>query len=147
MTPTDIQVRGGIFIPFDTNLRDVSDNFGGLGVDVLFPQEYLPNSKTYLSVDWLAKSFSGSHGNIIPVCINQKFYGKPVDGHNVYLFVGLGATFFDVYGSDTRLGARAGVGYDLSQNVFLEGTFYWSDKSNNGDVSNIGAGFYIGYRW
>ena len=147
ITPTNLQIRGGIFIPLDTNLRSVSDNFAALGVDVMFPQEFIPGSKTFLSVDWLAKSLSGAHGNIFPICINQKFYGKPYGDKMVYGFVGLGATIFDVAGSsNTVLGARGGVGVDLGPNVFLEGTLFWSDRST-GDIWNIGTGFYLGYRW
>lgn len=146
LTPSNIQIRGGIYLPFDQNLRSISDNYAAIGVDIIFPQEWIPKSKTYLSIDWLAKSLSGAHGNVFPVMINQKWYGQTYNNMLTYMFVGAGATFFDVYSSDVVFGARAGVGVDLGPNVFLEGTYYWSDESS-GNVSNIGAAFYLGYRW
>jgi hypothetical protein len=146
LTPSNVQIRGGIYLPFDTTMRGISDNYAAIGVDILFPQDWIPQSKTYLSIDWLAKSLSGSHGNVFPVCINQKWYGKTYDNMNTYIFVGAGATFFDIYASDVVFGARGGIGIDLGTNIFLEGTYYWSDAST-GNVSNIGTAFYLGYRW
>jgi hypothetical protein len=145
-TPTDIQVRGGIFIPLDSNLRKVSDNFFAIGVDIIFQQQYIANSSTYLSIDWLGKSLSGEKGNVFPICINQKFYGKSEGNKNTYAFVGIGATVFDVVSTNTVFGARAGLGMDLGESIFVEGTFFWSDRST-GNVYNIGTGFYLGYRW
>ncbi|MCX7799670.1 MAG: hypothetical protein N2109_04935 [Fimbriimonadales bacterium] len=148
VTPTNLAVRGGGFLPFDDELNDFSEGFAGIGIDIFFPQQYLPNSRTYLSIDWLGKSATGSKGNFFPICLNQRFsLGKAEEGQpGSYFFVGVGATVFDFYSTNTQFGARAGIGIDLGPHVFAEGTFFWSDTSTGG-IDGTGIGVYLGYRW
>jgi hypothetical protein len=145
-TPSNMAVRGGIFLAIDDNLRDVNDSMVAFGVDFIVQAQYLKNSTTYLSVDWLGKDLSGADVNIFPICINQKFNLGVSQGYKTYGFVGVGATIYDIDSSDTVFGARGGLGVELGPNIFAEGTLYWSDKTA-GDITNLGTGIYLGYRW
>ncbi|MFN3684304.1 MAG: hypothetical protein ACK41F_10290 [Fimbriimonadaceae bacterium] len=148
VTPTNLAVRFGGLLPIDDELNDFADGFAGVGIDVYFTQQFLANSKTYLSIDWLGKSGTGSKGNFFPICLNQKFFfGTPEEGQpGGYFFVGVGATVFDFYSTNTQFGARAGLGLDLGPNIFAEGTLFWSDTSTGG-IDGTGIGLYLGYRW
>ncbi len=148
VTPTNLAVRFGGLLPIDDELNDFSEGFAGIGIDVYFSQQYIANSKTYLSIDWLGKSGTGSKGNFFPICLNQKFFlGKTEEGQpGSYLFFGVGAMVFDFYSTNTQFGARAGFGLDLGPHIFAEGTLFWSDTSTGG-VDGTGVGVYLGYRW
>lgn len=140
--------RGGLVLPWDAPLRDVSKTMIGLGMEYSFQKQVVKNSETYVSLDWFGKSLSGTHGNIFPLCINQRFYtgASRYGTGRAYFFAGLGVTFIDVNGATDKLGARGGVGMELSQTLFAEAAAYMSGKDNGGVAGNA-LGFYVGYRF
>lgn len=145
-TPSNLQVRGGVFFPIDDDLRDIDNVMFGLGFDIIFDKQYLRNSTTYLSADWVGRTLKGDKGNFFPICINQKFQLGKKGGFDAYAFGGAGISIVDIVDSDTALTLRGGLGLDLGPSVFMEGTFYWCDKMNvNPQITGIGV--YLGYRW
>lgn len=144
--PSNLCIRGGAFFPIEDNLRDVEDIMFGLGFDVIFDQQYLKGSTTYLSVDWIGRTLKGDKGNIFPICLNQKFPLAASRGLGSYAFVGAGVSIVDINRSDSAFALRGGLGIDLGASIFAEGTFYWSDDMKNNPRAT-GIGVYLGYRW
>lgn len=145
---TGLTFRAGGFVPIDSNLRHVSDTFVGVGLDYTFTHQFIANSDTYLSVDWFSKNFTGSKGNITPVCLNQRFYkGKSRYGAGrAYYFLGVGITFIDVADAKSTLGFRGGIGAELGPNIVAEVAGYTSGKDDGG-VAATGVGVYLGYQF
>jgi len=144
--PTNLCVRGGVFLPIDDDLRNVDDVMFGLGFDIIFDQQYIKGSTTYLSADWVGRTLKGDRGNFFPICINQKFPIGKKGGFDAYAFGGAGISIVDIVDSDTAFTLRGGLGIDLGPAAFVEGTFYWSDKMNlNPRIT--GFGVYLGYRF
>lgn len=148
--PHGVTIRGGIAFPFDSHLRDISKTFIGAGLEYSLTHEWIPNSTTFLSVDWFGKNANGQKGNVFPLAINQRFYtGKSVRKLNdtrAYWFVGVGYTFVDVTSSFNKPSARGGVGADIGPNFVLEAAGYVSGKGPDG-VSANAIGIYAGYRF
>lgn len=147
-TPSGISIRGGFVIPIDDDLRDVAKTWSGVGLDYTFTKQYLKNSDTYVSVDYLFRSIDGGRGSFWPVMLGQKFYqgGNELGENRSYINAGIGAVFFDITGSDTRLGAKIGFGKEFGPNIFGEATMFWSQQSQDGINANS-FGVWIGYRF
>ncbi|MES1228145.1 MAG: hypothetical protein ABUL72_05700, partial [Armatimonadota bacterium] len=97
-------------------------------------------------VDWLGKSGSGSHGNVFPFMLNQRFYAKTEPGQNrSYFFFGAGIALIDLTSSNAALAIRGGYGAELGENLYGEATFLYSDASAGAHATSVG--FYIGYRF
>ena len=75
-TPTNLAFRLGFAYPLNDTTRDLSKRFIGVGADYYFPTQFIRGSQTYLSIDWLGKSGNGAKGNVFPIMLNQKFYGR-----------------------------------------------------------------------
>ncbi|MBX3118323.1 MAG: hypothetical protein KF784_04600 [Fimbriimonadaceae bacterium] len=142
VTPYNFAFRIGLVYPVNDNLRDINDNFILLGADYTFTSQYLKNSDTFLSIDYIAKALNGDQGSYWPILINQRFYGQ--DG--MYWMVGAGIVNADFTRTDTVFGARVGVGKNLGPNIFAEASFFWSDKIR-GDLHANSIGFSLGYRF
>src|SRR5688572_2403391 len=74
VTPYNIAVRGGAFLPLEDNLSDVADIFINIGLEYTFARQYLRGSDTYISIDWFGKGISGDQGSVFPIAVNQRFY-------------------------------------------------------------------------
>ena len=148
--PSGVTFRGGIILPVDSNLRDVSTTFIGIGMEYSLTHTYLNSGETFVSVDWFGKSGSGAHGNVFPVCINQRFYtGTKTNRYGsgrTYFFVGAGVTFIDVTEATNQIGARGGIGMELGPSIVVEAAGYLSGKARDG-VSADAVGLYVGYRF
>ena len=150
-TPSFLTFRGGLVFPLDNNLREASDLFAGLGVDYEFPTQLIRGSTTYFSADWWLNTSTGDNGNVFPLAVNQRFYGKGgnrfyEEGRN-YFFVGLGVAIIDVGGkSSGKWMIRGGVGTEIGPNIIAEGVVTFSDESSTGVRAN-GIGVYLGYRF
>jgi hypothetical protein len=148
--PTNLTFRGGIVFPLDDNLRAVSDFFGGIGVDYLFPTQLIRGSETYLSLDWFAKGTNLRKGSVLPIALNQRFYlGRGIYNREFrnYFFIGAGVAVIDVGASSTRFMLRGGVGTELGPNIIAEGVLTLSDESRGSGVRANAIGAYIGYRF
>ncbi len=147
-TPSGISFRGGIVLPVDDDLRDISNSWFGFGLDYHFNKQYLKNSDTYISLDMVLASDNFDKGIYWPVMLSQKFYtgGDELGQNRSYFNVGLGVVFFDVSSADTRLGAKVGFGKEFGPNIFGEATFFMSRQSSGG-VNAASFGAYIGYKF
>lgn len=144
-TPYNFSFRGGWVLPIDDKLSDFADSLIGVGVDYVFPKQFLRGSETFFSVDYIFKSTSGQKGSIFPVLLNQRFYSDPSTQMGTYWLVGIGATVVDIRGTETGFGGRFGLGVRMSEQLFLEGNAFFSEDVNN--VRNVSVGVYLGYRF
>lgn len=149
ITPYGWSIRGGIVLPLDANLRSFSKDFTGIGVDYPLQYSIIKGATTFVSIDWITKSFKGNRDQIFPINLNVKFnVGNGEDGGaKLYAFAGVGATIFNISTSKVVLGGRVGLGADLNQNFFFEGSLFFSDRLDNASVKNTTVGFYLGYRF
>lgn len=147
-TPSGISFRGGVVLPIDDTLRDVVKTWVGLGMDYTFTKQYLKNSDTSVTLDYIFKSSSGDRGSFWPVNLTQRFYsgGNQLGEDRTFVDVGLGAVFFDIFGSDTVLGGKVGIGREFGPNIFGTATLFMSQQSTHGLNANS-FGFYVGYRF
>ncbi len=143
-SPNNITIRGGVALPADRSLSDVSSTFINLGFEYQFGESLLKGGETYLSID----AFFNNFNNVVawPVAINQRFYsGTNAQGHRNYFFVGLGMTFVNVSSSGSAIAARAGIGTELGPNIIAEIGGYVSDRANG--VRGNAITFNVGYRF
>jgi hypothetical protein len=144
--PTDFSFRFGAFLPFDTQMNDVSGTFFNLGVEYILNRQ--STSDTYLALDWFARSLSADRANVFPITINRRSYrGVNLFGdRQAYWFLGIGAFVFDWEGTQTVLGLRGGVGTQITATTFAEFALYLSDRASNG-VRATGVALNFGYRF
>lgn len=150
-TPYNISVKGSLYWPIDSNLRNVDKMFAGIGVEYLFPVQLIRGSETFMEVDALLHTTSSSNLTVIPLTINQRFYSKPgssIFGHNgrSFMYLGGGVTWFDPRGA-AKLTLHGGVGSDLGTRIFVEAAVYVSEQDNNLGIRNTGAQLSLGYRF
>ncbi|MFY9235195.1 MAG: hypothetical protein WAO58_12140 [Fimbriimonadaceae bacterium] len=148
--PINLSFRAGGVFPIDDNLADLGNSLFGLGIDYRIDKPFFEGGETFFSLDWFSGTTTGRKGNVFPVMVNQKWYTRQSEdgseGSRSYFFLGAGAVFIDVAGSDTVIGLRGGVGVELGSAFFTEGTFFISDRAR-GDVRATAAGVYLGYRF
>lgn len=150
-------LRAGAFIPLDSNLRDVTNWLAAAGFDYTFPYHFGNNGEAFLSVDWLGKTTSGGRFNAFPICINGRFYlnstGRTVNNATngqatqSYVFLGLGAFYFDMSPTTWRFGGRGGFGVDLNNNWLVEVAAYVSSGTSGTNIHASAIGAYVGYKF
>ncbi|MDR3688377.1 MAG: hypothetical protein P4L46_03285 [Fimbriimonas sp.] len=143
-SPNNITIRGGVALPADTSLNNVSNSFIDLGIDYQFGNSLFKGGETYLSVD----AFFNDLKNVIawPAAINQRFYmGQNAQGHRNYFFLGIGMTWVNVTTSGSGVSARGGLGTELGPNIIAELTGYIADQTKG--VRANAVTFDIGYRF
>lgn len=145
--PSNASIRAGWAYPLDDGVRDIWKQLIGVGIDYTFQTQFIRGSETFLSIDWLGGSGSGAKGNAFPIILNQRFRGTDADGNpsRTYTFLGVGLAIVDFTSSKTTLGARAGIGTALGENIFAEGILFWSDAAAGARANAIGV--YLGYRF
>lgn len=148
LIPVNISLRLGVGLPLDNDLRDVSSSFLAFGVEYRPNRSLLRGGETFFAAD-LFKGDKSDTGYIVPVTLNQRFFTRTIaDGRRTYAFVGLGAAF--VKGSDnwdTTIAARGGLGAELGERIFMEGSLTLTDKSSKAGFNGNLIGLYIGYRF
>ena len=149
-TPSYLTFRGGLVIPWDDNLREASDLFGGVGIDYEFPTQIVRGATTYFSADWWFRTSNGDNGNVFPLAVNLRFYSNSgismyPEGRS-YFFVGAGVAIIDVGKSTAKWMIRGGVGTQLGPNIIAEGVLTFSDESSTKVRAN-GLGVYLGYKF
>lgn len=146
VTPTNIDVRAGGVFSIDSTMRSISNFWFGLGVDYIFPTQYIHGTTMYLSFDWLTHTTNTGGGNVFPLCLNFKFpLSQEVKGYSTYGFLGAGAFFDNIATSATVVGIRGGIGVNLGPNIFTEATLYFSSGDNSYHTNAFGL--YLGYRF
>lgn len=147
VSASGLAIRGGVVVPFDDNLRDISKTFVGIGAEYTFTHQFLANSETYISLDWIAKNINGGD-SFYPVCINQRFYtgNSRYGSGRAYFFVGLGETFYNLGDDSKKLGGRGGIGMEFGPSLFFEGAAFFAGKDTGGTSGNA-IGAYLGYRF
>lgn len=143
---SNISLRLGASFALNPNLRDIQDLWFGLGAEYQITSPADPGDQTYVSLDWIGKSGSGTNGNYFPLCINERFpLTRTTTGTQAYAFLGVGIVVIDIGGTGTAGGARGGFGYNFSQNVFAETSLVVSGQVNGYQATSVGV--YLGYRF
>ena len=143
-SPNNITIRGGIALPADSSLSNVSSTFNNIGFEYQFGDSLFKGGDTFLSVD----AFFNNFNNVVawPVAVNQRFYtGTNAAGHRSYYFIGVGMTFVNVNASGSAIGARGGIGTELGPNIIAELGGYITDRAEG--VRGNAVTFNIGYRF
>lgn len=139
-------VKGGVVFPLDSDFRDFAKSLTSIGVEYRLPTSFVPGGETSLSADFWLKSFNGGKGSVTALLINQKFFMKvPEGGRKTYLVGGLGFSIVDINSSNTVFTLKGGAGIDLSDNVFVEGALFLSEKGQDSRINSLGL--FIGYRF
>lgn len=141
-------IRGGLFLPTEGILKDKASQWLGVGFDIHVASDFLRDSDTVLSADYLSHAFGGSKGSVFPLTINQFFY-SPMALNRFYWGIGAGATVADVDGpSKTVFGLKGTVGVELEREWFVEASYFWSDEFDEATDGRVnGVAFYVGYRF
>jgi hypothetical protein len=143
-----LSIRGGLWLPVDTTVKDVATIWFAAGVDVHLSTAFLPNSETVLSADYLTHSLGATPGNIFPLTINEYFY-RPYGLHRAYFGLGAGAFVTDVKGSPSKtvFGLKGTLGVELDFRWFAELDYFWSDRFDTGTGARVnGIAAYIGFK-
>ncbi len=144
--PYGVTLRGGVAIPLDRNLTNVSSALANIGLDYDLRRPLLKNGETYLSFDYYFKGFGGTGGgSVIPIMINQRMYSGVEYDRRSYFFFGIGFAFINVNGTGTALAARGGVGLELGPRTIGEIAAIISDRAGGARATAIT--FNIGYRF
>ncbi len=144
--PYNFTLRGGVCLPIDSSTSDaIGSSLIALGIDYRCGESLFKGGETYFSLEYMAKSFRGERGTIMPLTINQKFYTNSNSNKKTYAILGAGVAFLDITSQNTAVAGRAGVGVELSDNVISEIIATISDKAGGGSANSIA--FYFGYRF
>ncbi|MFZ4507406.1 MAG: hypothetical protein ACOYON_06895 [Fimbriimonas sp.] len=141
-----VSLRGGLAIPIDDKLKDEDSSLFNVGLDWQFGRPLFKGGDSYFSIDYFAKNLRGKRGTVIPILVNQKFYGPGEDGTRSYFFFGAGVSTIDFGSANSVFGIRGGAGKELGESIFFEVTAHLSDKADNGYRGNLFA-FNVGYRF
>lgn len=146
-TPSGISLRAGVVIPIDDPISDISELWGGLGLDYAFTKQFLPNGETYVSLDYIFNNIGGRN-SWWPLMLGHRFYrgGNDLGEERMYLNVGLGAIFTNLGTSETVFGGKVGIGKEFGPNIFGEITLFLAEDNRFGqNVSCFGA--WLGYKF
>jgi hypothetical protein len=149
-TPYNMSFKGTLYLPIDDALRDIDNWFIGGGLEYLFPTQIIRGSETFLELDAFLHTTSSSNLTIIPLTINQRFWGKPGSSlfggtGRTFFYVGVGATWFDPFGQ-AKLTGHFGIGSELGPRTYTEASLFVAESDNRG-FRNTGLTFSIGYRF
>jgi hypothetical protein len=148
LIPVNVSVRLGVGLPIDNDLRDFSSLFIGFGLEYKTNRSLLANGETFIAAD-LFKGDKSDSGYVIPLTLNQRFYtGNIGDGRRTYAFVGVGIGFLKGQDNwDTALAVRGGLGAELGERIFVEGSLTLTDKASRAGFNGNLIGLYLGYRF
>jgi hypothetical protein len=149
-TPYNMSFKGSLYLPIDDTLRSIDNWFVGAGVEYLFPTQIIRGSETFLELDAFLHTTAGSNLTIIPLTLNQRFWGKPGSGlfgseGRTFFYVGAGVTWFDPRGQ-AELTGHFGIGSELGLRTYVEASLFVAEADRRG-FRNTGATFSIGYRF
>jgi hypothetical protein len=146
-TPHGVTLRAGLVVPIDTTLRDVSNFFGGVGIDYTLDKTFRSN-ETYISFDGSFKDFSSDKDSFYPIAINERIRGArkstAVGVGDTYTFFGVGGVLSRQ--DSVKFFGRGGVGVELSPTTVVEVAGTLSAKNSAGESFNTVA-IYLGYRF
>jgi hypothetical protein len=150
-------IRGGIFLPTDNaTSKNLGKYVGSAGLDISFAQS--PYSyRSNISVDYMEESLHGNNLRMIPVTVNQIWYGgSGVSRIRPYFGLGMGAYFIHVRDSEdpsiasngdnkTDYGGFAAIGSDLGSNLFVDLRYHVvgsvEDLNADGFQASLGVRF------
>lgn len=154
--PQYFTVRAGGVISLDSRLNNVSNTYVGVGADYTFSRQWFKNGESFLSADWLTNTSHGhSRFNWFPFAINERFFlsgAKSVTtnvGNNAqsYVFVGLGATYFDNI-QQWAFSGRGGFGFQFAGNWVAEAVLNLSTQTREPNrLGGDAIGIYVGYKF
>lgn len=143
-----LAARGGLWLPFDSTLKDIANIWAGFGLDVHVPTAFTKNSELVLSADYLTHSVGGSRGNVFPLTVNAHFFA-PYGDQTMYYGIGAGAFVADVRSaSKTVFGLKGTIGLNINEEWFFEVSYFWSDRYDDVNDSRVdGIAGYVGFRF
>jgi hypothetical protein len=152
LAPTNLTIRVGGGFGIDQSLNQSASGFYGFGMDFGFGHGFFPNAVTYYSGDilWGARKSMGQ--SLIPVFINQRFYQDKGNGDQnigqdrLYFNIGLGATYYEIGGSDIKPAGKVGIGMEFNETLCGEADLFVAQESKENVSANLVA-FYLGYRF
>jgi hypothetical protein len=144
-SPNNITIRGGVALPIDQSLSNVSSTFANIGLEYNFNNSLIRGGDTYLSIDAFFKNWNGVVA--YPVAINQRFYtGTNPAGRRSYYFIGIGMTWTDVTDQTfAAISARGGIGIELGPNIIAELAGYVADEAGGTRANAVTIN--LGYRF
>jgi hypothetical protein len=149
-TPYNMSFKAGLYWPIDDNLRNVDNMFFTIGAEYVFPTQIIRGSETFLEVDAIFHTTSSSNITLIPITLNQRFWGGPgssIFGHNgrSYFYVGGGVTWIDPRGQ-AKLTFHGGLGSDIGPRTYAEAALFISEQDAH-PLRNTGVQLTVGYRF
>lgn len=147
-SPVRLDIRAGVQFPISA---DLSGMFYGIGLDFNFTKSLLPNSETYISVDWITKNTTGNRNSMFPILLNQRWHLAMKDTGNdrpmsTYAFAGVGLAILDFGSSATVLAGRAGLGANFNESIFGEVALVLTSRAKGTSIQGNHIGLYLGYR-
>jgi len=152
LVPSGVTIRIGGGFGVDESLNSYASGYYGAGLDFGFGRGLLPGAETYYSVDMLWGARESFNQSVIPLLIDQRFYTDKGGGDNsfgqtrLYFNLGLGATYYNIGGSDIKPSGKLGVGLEFTQTIIGEADLYLAQRSKDDVTANL-LGFYVGYKF
>jgi hypothetical protein len=150
----ELRARAGAYFPTEKVVKDLSDVWGAIGLDIAGPGLFGKNSETVLSFDLYNRNWGRGHNTVFPIILGENFTvtQSSISDFRLYVGVGVGMVVGDVGGpSNSKFAARAVVGLDLTDKIFLEGSYLVTDRFNafQGTTTTRGNGLtaMLGYKF
>lgn len=150
--PVNVAFRIGYAFPFETEGRDAfGKNLLGVGMDYFLDRPLLAGGETSLSLDWFNIGRSGTDtATSVPLLLNHRWYMAKEDDtmlQRYYFFVGAGVSFVNADDANRALiTGRVGAGWELTRNVFVEGSVTFTEDKQDTPRGNL-VGAFLGYRF
>ncbi len=151
-----LQLRGraGTYFPTEDIVQDLGDVWGAIGLDIVAPGLFGKMSETVLSFDLFNCNWGKGHNTVFPIIFGENFTLSQSTSTDFRLYVGFGVGLVvgDIGGpSNNKFATRAVVGVDLTDRVFLEGSYLFTDRFNayQDTTTTRGTGFtaMLGYKF
>ena len=123
-----------------------NDTWLALGAEVKLPTGLTTEGETRLSLDYSMRNKDGETGSITSLTLNQYF---PLDSNNkTYVGVGFGPYWLKPAGEGAEMviGARVSVGTNITDSVFAEANYNFTDKVSGRGERGDALVFSLGYR-
>lgn len=144
LTPYNYSFRAGAAFLSDGSISSGDNSWFNLGVDFDFNTSILKMGESFLSGDVLMDQ-SADNSFLFTILLNNRFYLSEED-KRLFLIGGLGAIYADFSTDDTVFAARIGLGFHMSDHMFLSGTYTFGNKLT-GDIDPSYTSFCLGYRF
>ena len=150
----ELRGRAGAFVPASQTLRDLSDVWAGIGLDVVAPGLVGRGSSTVLSIDWFNRSWASGSNSVFPIILSETMTVAQSSSSDFSLYVGAGAGMIigDVGGPANNVFAgKVLVGVTLTDRLFAEASYLFTDRfkvfDDTAKVRGDGLTVMLGYKF